>query len=395
MPRPLQIAVLALGLALLVLPTTAMVVPWATERPLQGAIVPAERPPLRLEGLWSEKYQKGLTAWFEQRYGLRATATRFDNSLSYYVLGETRPEKPVKVGRERVLFLDEHVFFHNRRDTPHAQSAKMARLARMAQAALAARGKAMVFVVLPAKPTYYPDAFPRGWSLPLGRERPCDAAVVRPFIEAFEREGVIFVDGRAVIAAEGLERELVYPRTGRHLAAPAVCPILERALSRAREILVDAELPPLDCRYARAVPASLWDEEFDLLRLLNVWGAKPEAVAQMVKVEERLPRERRVDTLVVGSSFSWRIIYEAQRNHALGDITLLYYNRSVAAHGDSEPSDPVPRPGSEAWRRLVLDKKLFLLPLPEEYLPLHNADFLLQVVDALGLDPGDLRELAA
>lgn len=392
MSRSLQIILLAIGVGLFVLPTTEMIVPWADERPLQGAVASVSRPPLRFEGLWSETWQRGVTAWFEQRYGLRPTATRFDNSLSYYVLGETRPDKPVKVGRGRVLFLNEHVWFFNRRDAPQAQLTKLARLARMAQTALAARGKAMIFLVLPAKTTYYPDAFPEAWSLPFAGERPCDASVVRPFIEAFTQAGVVFVDGRAVIADKGLERDLVYPRTGRHMAAPAVCPILDRALALAREALVDAEIPPLDCRHTRGVP-ELLVEELDLLRLLNVWGAKPEPIAQMVAVEERVPRERRVDTVVVGSSFSWRIIYEAQRNHALGDLTLLYYNQSVVS-SDSAPSVPIPAPGSDAWRRLVLDKKLFLLPLPEEYLPLHNADFLLQVVEALGLDPGDLRELA-
>ena len=53
----------------------------------------------------------------------------------------------------------------------------------------------------------------------------------------------------------------------------------------------------------------------------------------------------------------------------------------------------VPPFGSEGWRRLVLEKSLFLFPVPPEYMPVHDSDFLMQLIDALGLDPGELREI--
>jgi SGNH hydrolase-like domain, acetyltransferase AlgX len=399
MKRAIQISSFVLGLLILAAPATNMIAPWLVERPLAGAVAPVKRPVPGITAVRAETFQRGFTAWFEQGYGLRATATRLDNSVGFYVFQETRPEKPVKVGRHNVLFLDEQVASWNTRADERAGSEAFARLAKIAQDGLAARGKAMVVMALPAKPPFYPGSFPESYSLPLGAQRPSEVLGYSPYIEALRRHGVDVVDGRALAERFRATPELVYSPQGRHINKPFVCIVLDEAFALARARLPGVSIPVLDCRFREYMPGNIDPEEFDLLRVMNVWGTKAYVqVTEMVTVEETVPLAQRPPTLLVGSSFSWGMMTEAERNHALGRMHLFYYNTTVVDPGDETQAAtmyPVPRAGTEAWQRLVMEKTLFLFPVPPEYIPVHNSDFLMQLVDALGLDPGELRAIFA
>jgi hypothetical protein len=392
--RALRIFVLVVGLLLLTFPVINMIRPLYVERPIEGALVEARRPDIDPKAISNEDFQRQFTKWFEQQWGLRATMARLDNSFNYYALHEARPDKHVQVGKDDTLFLDEQIWFYNRNDDAREASKAFAKLARLVQDALAERGKEILFLLLPAKPTLFPDAFPSRWRLDLNngeRKRPCDGLVYEPWVEAMTRESVHFVDGRQLVASELADkRDLAYVKTGRHLNGPAACLVLDKGLA----LLPKYSIPPLDCRYTRVLPETSADEEADLLRLLNIWNDKPrESMARTMPIEDPDPdREaERPRTLVVGSSFSWTLVKEANRNHALGRIIVLYYNKTVCVRDegmvDYLRQYEKPPVQSEEWRQLVLeDNDLFLLPLPEEYLALHNADFLMELAEALAID---------
>jgi hypothetical protein len=384
MKRALQVVVLVVGLMLLVLPTANMLWPFYVERPLQGALAVRARPTLTAQSAFDEQFQKGFTAWYEQSYGVRATATRFDNEINFALLHETRPEKPVHVGRDDVLFLDEHLWFYSSRTDGRVASDAFAKLARLVQNALDQQGKELLVLVVPAKTTFYAAEVPPRWTLDLGSKRPSETLLYEPFVEALAREGVRFVDGRKLLLTElAGRRELAYLPTGRHLNAPGACLILEKGLDLVRERV---PVTPLDCRFESVRLPNLDEEEFDLLRLLNGFADKPaNAIPQVLHLPDRAPAKDAPDALFVGSSFAWRIIKEAERNHAFGKTACFYYNKTVALR-DGSPDFPVPAADSPEWRELVFGRRLIVLPLPEEYLPLHDADFLLQLAAALGVD---------
>lgn len=393
MSRLLKILVVVSSLLILVVPTLNMVHPFLPpDVPIEGAVAETQRPAVSLSGLMQEDFQRGFTAWYEQHYSLRASATRLDNSIGYYVLHETRPDKHVKVGRDDVLFLDEQIWFNNRRETSQPAIDAFAQAARMAQDGLAARDIAFVVTLLPSKPTFYRDKIPDSWALPLGDNRPCDVTNYRPFVAAMRAHGVHFVDGRQLVSERlGGERDLIYSPTGRHLNAPAACIILEEAFNLVRAE-VRGTIPHLDCRYERVLPPTPAEEEYDLLRLLNVFDAKPRTTApQMVPVPEPVGSTP-PNALFVGSSFGWKLIKEAERNHALGHTHFFYYNRSVVDRDNlTAPLYPVPPATSAEWAALALTKSIVILPLPEEYLPFHNGDFLLDTLRALGIDTRGLE----
>jgi hypothetical protein len=383
--RALSLFVLGACFAIAVAPILQMVLPIVREPPLAGVLTEAVRPAIGLGAIGNEKFQKDFVKWFDQHYGFRPTATRVDNSINFHVFQETRPEQAVKVGREGALFLNEQIWFHNRTDDPSVGIEKFSRNLKAVQELLAARGKYLVVMILPSKSSVYPERVPRGWSLPLPAPRPADERVYRAFVRSLDRAGATYIDGRALAEQEfpGPLRDRVYSATGRHLNAPASCRILDEAIKLARPHLPDVTIPPLDCTSWMAPADSVEGEEFDLFRLANVWASPPTMdVPRMKLVDEIAPFDRRPGLMVVGSSFAWRPVFEAERTKTFGRIHLFYYNKTVVDR-DGRPFYPVPPPHSEAWRALVDPKILYLLPCPEEFLPDHNGDFLAELLEEL------------
>lgn len=381
---------IALCLGLLSLPAANMVAviargqPLFVEAPLAGVEVSAERPALTLRGVMDEKFQAAFTTWFTQHYGARGTATRIDNSLAYYAFGEAPPDKHVRVGKDKVLFLDEQMWFPSRQDEVDATG--YAKNLKRAQELMRARGKVLLFLLLPTKTNVYPRAWPREWAYPLPEPLHANTRVIEPIAQALRAEGVLWVDGRAVLAPMIKESlPAVYPTTGRHLGAPAACVVLEEGLRLVRPLLPEYEIPTLDCAFTLETKDDFEPgaEENDLLRLLNVWTPHPRVVVPVTKpLPERVPVERRPPTLVVGTSFGWRVVFEGERNHAFRHIRLHYYSKLIVDR-DADKTTPlaIATPG---WRELIESSSLIIIPAVEEYMPADGAELVKHLLETYG-----------
>lgn len=374
------------GIALLVTPVVAMRVDLIEQRALAGVAETATRPPWRFASLLAEDFQKKFVGWFEQNYGLRPTLVRLDNSIGYRLFHETRIGSNVQVGLGDMLLNHELTSLHNRLPSDPEHVRNQAKLALDAQKALLAEGKVLILLLLPSKVSVFPDSVPAGWTAPLtprGQPRPWLTTMYEPFVAELERLGVLFVDGPRLLAPMAkAQPSLLYVHEGRHLNPPAACLVFEAGLALARPLLRDWTIPSLDCGYD-LVPGNVdVDEEYDFYRVLNVWG-KPRTttIARLHSVvPETTPESRRPDALIVGSSFAGRIFLEARRNHAFGKSLYYYYNRTVE---DGVERYPVPDATSDRWRELTLSKQIFLLPIPQDYLPDAGREFFEQILKAL------------
>jgi len=380
LPSALRLLLLASSLAILAVPSLSMLAdrPLLSSTPLEGVVAPAPRPPLRASAAFDETFQRGFTAWFEQGYGARAIGTRLDNSVAYWIFGEIPPDKTVRVGTHGVLFLDQQLNYYNRQDRPDA--ANFARKARRAQDLLRARGLVLVPMLIPTKTHFWADAVPPAWKLPLPEPRPCVTGIVNPILDAMSAEGVEFVDGQKALADLAREnREAVYTRVGRHLTAPAMCRIVESGLALARPRLPQHEIPPLDCAYRMSGDVPLIEEEYDLFRLLNIWTNRTDALAPVMNVvPPRTDTSKLPDTLVMGTSFGWKVVKELERNHAVSGIRYHYYVvRVIDRTTNVDSALPLDSP---EWPKTVERHPLLLLPIAEDFLALDAIDFLERVV---------------
>lgn len=370
---------LAVCLGLLTLPALNMVVPIFEQAPLSGVLPETSFPQPSLSSIASEKLQSGFTAYFEQRYGARPWATRLDNSLAYWVFGEQPPDKMMRVGTHDVLYINDQVYFYNREDRPDGVA--MAAKVKRAQDLLRARGKLLVLMIMPTKATIWPNDVPKAWRRDGAMPHEAESHITDPFVSALQAAGAVYVDGRKSVAS--LPTDAVYAKTGRHLTAPATCQIFRDALDLARPLVHDAEVPEIECNFhmSREVPIS--EEDFDLFRLLNIWTPAPtNAVPAMDPMTDRIPRERRANGTVLGTSFGWKVVHEAERTHALRHLYYYYYESTLIDRETNTDRKVTPR--SKEWQDLIADSTLFFYPAPEEYLLQDGEAFYNSVIATYG-----------
>lgn len=377
MLRALRILFVTVCLVILAAPAVNMVAPLFAQQPLVGAVAEVPRPRLSLYDLSTETYQKAFTTYFEQHYGARPLATRLDNSLAYWVFRDVTPGKLVRVGTNGVFYLDQQMAHYNRRDEADATmvAAKIAN----AQRLLLAHGKVLVVMMMPTKTALWPEDVPAAWSVDDGADAAVRSRIADAYTGALTRAGALFVDGRTVVAS--LPREAVYTKTGRHLAAPATCLVLSAAFDLARPHLHDATLSSPDCSYRMTLDAPLEHEDYDLFMLLNVWAPRPASPIPVMPVTPHgIPREQRPSTMIVGSSFGWKVVVEAERAHALGHLNFHYYATSLYDRDAVGTARPLALRSKE-WQDIVASTTLFLYAVPEEFL-IHDGEIFFDALVA-------------
>lgn len=386
MTAALRILLLATFLAVCALPTVNMVWALVDQKPLEGVVEARRRPELSLSSVFTEEFQHAFTAWYELYYGARPTLARLDNSVHYHAFQEARPDKLIRVGRNDTLYIAEHLWHWNNRAvfdvTRHARRVKRA------QEALRAHGIELAVITIPTKTTLWPEDVPPAWTSELPAPRPSFVNLEQRFPIELRRYGASFVDGPTVLAELGRrEREAVYTRTGRHLASPASCLLIDEALRLARPRLPrGTRVGAMDCAYEMRGDVDLLEEEYDLFRLLNVWSPRPAAKAPVVRrvVPETVPLAQRPRTLVVGSSFGWRVLTELHRNHIGSDLQFHYYSNRLIDWPSVHAVDV--RVGSPSWRTLMESKDLVVYVVPEEYFADEEQAFFVATIKAFG-DP--------
>lgn len=383
-----RLAFIAACLFVLVAPMVAMKVKAIDETPLTGVFITAKRPNVSLGSVRDERFQKEMIEWFEQNYGLKPTLVRLDNTIGYRVFNETRFETHVRIGEDGILYNPELISFDNQPPTPFVRIEKTAKLIHDVQTGLRARGKVLVFIILPSKMLVFPDKVPGRWRDQLQPPGPryWQTTNYEPFVKELRRLGVVFVDGPTEFASLIRDNpKFVYAPEARHLNAPAECLMFERGLEQARPLLPTKVIPHLDCATELKKDPWIGEEEFDLFRLMNTWGSPQTKELALLKpnIEESVPLAKRPSTLIVGSSFAGRYLLETTRNHATARTHFFYYNRTLI---DPELKEsPIPDASTQAWRDLALTRDLYVVPMPQEHLPDGSNEFFEQLLAGLQL----------
>jgi hypothetical protein len=336
----------------------------APDVPLFGSeVAPALPAKWSLEGWRHEEVQPSLQAWFEAHVGFRGVMVRTDNTVHTVVLGDSKPGSTVILGNDDTLFFrDDILFMSTRQEDLTSVLARVDVLTDHLGAVhrkLDARGKKLVAIISPSKSLIYPDAVPSRWRRSAGDRS--DLVVHAALRAGLERHGVPFGDGMTTLAGRsGAERELVYPRSGRHWSTYGACTVL-------RATPLPASVRP-SCEYEMAPSETLAAVDFDLYRLQNVWRVRETAVLapKLAEVAAVRGTEQRQRTLFAGTSFTWM----------LGDVlrpsvdtpVAMFYNTSFYDLSDSAqrllgPVDPL----TAIWVSRVLDRDLYIVEILDTY----------------------------
>ncbi len=353
---------------------------------LDGVEASAEAPVLSLAGVRSEAWQRDLNAWFEQRWGLRGYAVRTDNTLMQQLFAETRSvtfSSPI-VAKNGVLDIEEDITYVNRFDPPAAQVVAAARIARV-QKKLRERGNVVVPVIIPAKTSFFREEVPPGQRRK-GAFGLSDVNVYGAFVRALADNGARFVDGRRLLTEEHWPADRVFASTGRHWRMAAACRVLQAALDVARPDLPELGTEQVDCTTTIDPDPPLSSEDFDLFRLLNVWGPKPAGMNVERLHAKTTPPELQVPTLFVGSSFVWKFVRVSNELENLRPSLFYYYDSSVVETSTMLITKKV-EPFTPAWREDTLSKRLIIVGILETYIPGDGEKFFLELEKELAIEP--------
>lgn len=333
---------------------------------VNGALPREDWPRLRLAAVLDESFQRDATRSFESDGRLFGYQVYLDNTFLYRVFGETRVGARVRLGRDpRVLFIDEDIEYLNQRErnlpTAEDVDALAARIAHV-QALFRARGQALVPVIGPAKTTVYRDAVDPRW-VRFATPTLSDVVVYQGLVAAFAVHGVVYVDMRAELTSGAYARADLWAPSGRHWSDYAACLTLAQVVGQQARLLERAPMPypcVLGHRHANS-----GHDDFDLWRLLNVWGARPARFDIPFAVHEPVgpavePRPR---ALFIGTSFNYELVRDAAASHRFGAIHLHYYDTRMIAWPE-ETSVPMVA-GSPGWRAQLADSDLVVLDMME------------------------------
>jgi hypothetical protein len=380
----LKLAKLAYVAALLTLAgagTANMIAKAIADVPTWGVEVGAPRPVLSFAALRrvrDESFQRDFVAWFEQSWGLRGYAVRTDNTLNVAVFHETRVGQGVVVGDRGVLYPQDDIGFTNRDDGPESTIALARRFASL-QVRLRLLGKALVPILIPSKTSAYRDEVPDRWHR-RGVYRRSDANLYRAFVETLSASGGRFVDARALLTDDSKAGD-VFSTTARHWRPRAGCRALAAAIDVARPDLPELGDQQIDCRTTRDLDPPIIVGDFDLHRLLNVWGGRPASVDVDLLTGRASPPVLAIPTLFVGSSFGW-MFADIARDLDVLQPSLFYYYDETSIDTKTRATKKL-EPLTPSWRDDTFGKRLIVVAVLETYLPDDGAKFLSEIEQAI------------
>lgn len=343
---------------------------------LDGVEVVGTFPNFSVARARSESFQHELTAWFDQHWALRGYAVRTENTIGVRVFGETRTDQHAAVGREGVLFTRDDLAYVNRAESPTATVALAKQFGRVQQK-LRARGTEMLPILIPSKTTLYRDFVPATWRRrgAFGRS---DTDVYAPFVETLRADGTLFVDARALLVAESKRPEDVFSHPGRHWRPAAGCRTLQAAVDALRSRIPELGTAQIDCTTKLDEHPSVALEDFDIFRLINIWGEQPRNVEVDLLTGSAASSELRFPTLYVGSSFVWKFSQVTRELRAFSPAYVYFYDESIV---DSDTTLIIKKvvPFTDEWRKDTFGRQVIIVGVLETFLPEDGKKFLDEV----------------
>ncbi len=351
---------------------------------LEGAEVTAPPPKLDLANVRNETFQREATAWFDQRWGLRGYAVRTDNAIGVALFGESRTDQHAAVGSGGVLFTRDDLAYVNRAESPD-ETIELARRFAHVQTQLRAHGKVLLPIIAPAKTSFHREAIPSTWRR-RGAFGHSDEDLYGAFVRTLKEERALFVDARALLAAEAKSPEDVFQKPARHWRLSAACRTLQAAIDAVRPEMPELGNEQVDCRTRIDPDPSISSNEFDIFRLLNTWQSKPKAVDGDVLVGDESAPALLIPTLFVGSSFVWNFTYVTRDIGVLSPSLFYYYDESSYDPKTGLFLEKIV-PFTDKWRADTLSRRLYLVVVLETYLPVDGKKFIDELEKELSGEP--------
>lgn len=254
--------------------------------PLQGMQTRAPAVTLGLRPVLDGSFQSAAAAWVGDHIAQRSTIVRAYNEVLWRSFGTSyMANRSLVRGLGGTLFEQNYILAYCgiRSITDITSLPAFARRLRVTEDWFVQRHRRLVYYLAPVKTSWFPDRIPASFPCPAGKRDQVRSSV----LTAFQKAGVDFVDGRAVLEAQrGQIPVELFPRNGIHWNWLGTAIGTNALLLKLRELGLTT-LPLL--RYNVTATSQEEGSDRDLSDLLNLIWPPPSDLAPRVAVTPAEP----------------------------------------------------------------------------------------------------------
>lgn len=358
----------------LALPGAGLFFPQLSNQLIWGVEKEQHDVPLSLETLWEGSYQAQFSDWFSKSFFLRDMAVLSYNQLYLWLFGELSSDTIV-LGKQNHLYHTEYLNeLSENALLPQSVLKEFAEQLEKTHHALKERGVEFLVLISASKARVYPEFLPAQFEVTSVKETENSSAKLTAYLKD---SGVNFLHtGEQLKQMKSLTSYPVYPKGGIHWSYSASCEITARLYEKILSLLGQAPFA-LKCQAGEeSLRPNMQDSDIALTS--NVWFKSRffdshylyPALKRKVKATDK---EQKPRIGIVGSSFSFNLIYYALSAELFEELELLYYFRRLDTYQDEikanynyEPSE-MTAIASESfnWEEKVFSKDLIVLEMNE------------------------------
>ena len=342
--------------------------------PLQGMNAPASPVVLSLNSVLNGSFQRAAEAWVVEHIAQRAAIVRTYNEALWRAFGTSyMGNRSLVRGKDGTLFEQGYILAHCGIGvaTNLARVPDFARRLRTAQDWFARRGRSLIYYSAPVKTSWFPDRIPARFPCPQDKLD----LVREPFLAAFHKAGVDFVDGRAALEAmRGRAPTELFPVNGIHwnwlgaaIGTDALLHMLhDRGLAVPQALSYQVNVVPHESGFDR-----------DLADLLNLLVPKRDSPAPSLAVAPLTPRGTLRLAAVNDSFFQYLPIVLLDQGQVFRSANVFGYMTLTQWQYENGQITPLNMNASQIWQTL-LDADVVVL---EEVETRVGSPYALQLLD--------------
>ncbi len=292
-----------------------------SEKPLNGAYIPAEKPILSDSTWFNGSFQEKQEKFLNENIGLHNTLVRINNQIDFSFFKKSKTEKLV-IGKENYLFEDNYIYATTGTDYIGEEKIKLLiDKAKQAQDILESNGIKMLFIFAPGKANYFKEYIPDRYFIN-GQE---PVTNYDKFTEYCEKEGINYIDFNSYfLSLKGNSKYPLYPKAGIHWSTYGMY-LCADSLTRKIEKDINKDIPEIILQDIE-ISDEQRDPEYDIGNLANLLFKIETYKLAYPILSYNQEGKYRPKVLVVGDSYYWNMFYSGIPSNVFKSLDFYYYN---------------------------------------------------------------------
>lgn len=346
---------------------------------LSGVELETVKPNFLMIDFFDGKFQDQFEKWYVKQGLFRELFVLIDNSIHYFIFNHEKIGANVIKGKKSTLYYKQDIDFYNQKRQLNKASIKTLEKIKKIQSALLKKNKFLIPVVIPSKSTMNAQDIPDQWKIDKVSK---GDSIYFELLSELKNNKIFYVDGRLVLTDLQKKNNFQsFPRFARHWSHLSTCFIWEKIIFQLE--VLGFKIVGHNCESHEVGIAP--GEDHDLLALANVFDKNIhlDKVPILPQLQLSLPTNKlnkRIDLLIVSTSFGFSIMNEAKRMKIFNSIYLSYYNNTFY---NQDRKAIMIKPQSDDWKRIIENSSVIIFDIFETFLPYMHDSFFDQLESAI------------